>query len=381
MEENKKVSVLLVGVGGYGGTYIDLILKHSDRVRLVGGVETGEIPQETIDRLSEHKPRFYKSMEDFYAENTADLCIICTPIHLHKEHTLCALTHGSNVLCEKPVAGCVSDAEDMINTKTDKFVAIGFQHCFADYILNLKKDILSGVWGKPLLAKSINFFPRPKWYFDTRNKWAGRVKAPDGRQVNDSILNNACAHPMQAMLFLLGDKTDTAVMPKSVDVQLYAANNIETFDAVALKLETEADVPVFYYASHCVEKNRGFEFEIVFENGTVRYSDNDESCRGVFNNGEVKDYGWYKPHEERFLKCIRAAAGEKDLITCNLKTALPHAITVEMVMKHLDEKYVFAENQLSTHQRNTSDYIYVPGMLDAFEKAYEQNELPDKNIW
>ncbi len=319
-------------------------------------------------------------MEEFYAENTADLCIISTPTHLHKEHTLCALKHGSNVLCEKPVAGCVSDTKDMINEPTDKFVAVGFQHCFASCILELKKDILSGVWGKPLLAKSINFFPRPIWYFGAHRKWACKVLSPDGRQINDSILNNACAHSMQAMLFLLGDKMDTAVYPENIDVRLYAANNIETFDSVALKLETKADIPVYYYASHAVEKNRGLEFEIIFEKGRVRYSDDDKSFTGVFNDGEVKAYDWYDPREEEFLKCVRAAAGEKDLISCNLETALPHAMVIEMVMKHLDERYVFDENQLSTHRRNTSDYIYVPGMYDAFTDAYDRNELPDKEI-
>lgn len=377
MDMGKKVSLLLVGVGGYGGTYIDQILRYSDRVRLVGGVETNEIPQETIDSLKEHGTRFYKNMDDFYAENSADLCIICTPIHLHKEHVLCALKHGSNVLCEKPAAGCSADVEEMLGVQTDKFVAVGFQHCFGDNILSLKKDILAGVWGKPKLAKSINFFPRPMWYFETRNKWAGRIKTPDGRMINDSIFSNACAHPMQAMLFLLGNEIDTAAFPKSEEVRLYSANKIETFDTIAMKLETEADVPIFYYASHAVEKNRGYEFEIAFENGTVRYSDDEKILRGTFNSGEVKDYGWCKPHDAKFLKCVRAAAGEKDLITCSLKTALPHVLSVEMAMKHMSEKYVFGENELGTHHRNTSDYIYVPGLYDMFVEAYDQNKLPD----
>ncbi len=73
------------------------------------------------------------------------------------------------------------------------------------------------------------------------------------------------------------------------------------------------------------------------------------------------------------------AAGEKELISCNLKTALPHAMVIEMVMKHLDERYVFDKNQLSTHRR-MSEYIYVPGLYDTLTEAYDRNELPDKEF-
>ncbi len=377
MSTDKKVSVLLVGVGGFGGQYIDLILKYSDRVRLVGGIETNDVPQETVDKLKEHKTRFYKSMEDFHAENSADLCIISTPIHLHKEHTLCALRHGSNVLCEKPAAGCVRDVEEMIEAQGEKFVAVGFQHCFADNLLRLKKDILDGVWGRPKLFKTLTFFPRAKKYFSARN-WSGKIKSPDGRMINDSIVNNACAHTLEALLFMLGETLDSAAFPKSAEVQLYNANNLETFDTAALWMETDADTPILYFASHTTKEKHGREMEFMFENGVVRYSEDEGILKGTFNNGEVIDYGWSVSNEEKFLKCVMAAAGEKELVTCNLKTALPHALAVQMVMEHLDETYVFDENETETYLRNESPYVYVPKMYETLLCAYKENKLPDK---
>lgn len=376
MNTKKKVSVLLVGVGGFGGKYIDLVLKHSDRVRLVGGVETNPVPQETVDKLKEHKTRFYKTMEDFYTENSADLCIVSTPIHLHKEHTLCALKHGSNVLCEKPAAGCSSDVEEMIAAQGDKFVAVGFQHCFADNILRLKKDIMDGVWGRPILFKTITCYPRAAKYFSAR-KWSGKIKSPDGRMINDSIVNNACAHTLEALLFLLGDKIDRAAFPKSAEARLYNANKLETFDTAALRLETDADTPILYFASHTTKEKHGREMELLFENGSVRYSEDENIFIGTLNNGEVKDYGRCASDEEKFLKCVMAAAGEKELITCNLKTALAHALAVEMVMAHMNETYNFDENETETYLKNESPFVYVPKMYETLLCAYKDNKLPD----
>ena len=374
---DKKVSVLLVGVGGFGGQYIDLILKHSDRVRLVGGVETGNVPQETIDKLKDHKTRFYKTMEEFYAENSADLCIVSTPIHLHKEHAICALSHGSNVLCEKPAAACSKDLEEMMSFQNDKFVAVGFQHCFADNILNLKKDIIDGVWGKPKLFKTITFFPRPSKYFKSR-KWSGKIMSDDGRMISDSIVNNACAHTLQVLLFLLGAEMNTSVSPESTEVRLYNANGLETFDSIALKLQTTANVPIFYYASHTTMEKHGREFELVLENGSVRYSEDECILKGTFNNGEVKDYGWCKSNEDKFLKCVKAAAGEKDMVSCTLSTAFSQVKAVEMIMQHLDETYIFSADEVKTYSKNSDTYVYVPKMAELLMEAYRENKLPDK---
>jgi predicted dehydrogenase len=42
-----------------------------------------------------------------------DLVDICTPGNTHREIALAALEHGKHVLCEKPLANSVPDAEDM----------------------------------------------------------------------------------------------------------------------------------------------------------------------------------------------------------------------------------------------------------------------------
>jgi len=56
-------------------------------------------------------------MENFYNEHEADLAIISTPPFLHCKQSVYALSKGSYVLCEKPIAPTVEDAEAMIEAE------------------------------------------------------------------------------------------------------------------------------------------------------------------------------------------------------------------------------------------------------------------------
>lgn len=51
-----------------------------------------------------------------------DLVCITTPPHLHKEMTMAALANGKHVLCEKPMAMNVAEAEEMAAAAADKGV-------------------------------------------------------------------------------------------------------------------------------------------------------------------------------------------------------------------------------------------------------------------
>ena len=114
--ENKKLSVLLVGVGGYGGNYVDEMLNHPDHVPdtvLAGAVDPAAEKCFFYNRLVEAGVPIYANLEDFYAEHTADLAVLSTPIHFHKDQTIDCLQHGTQVLCEKPVCATIDDVREM----------------------------------------------------------------------------------------------------------------------------------------------------------------------------------------------------------------------------------------------------------------------------
>lgn len=58
----------------------------------------------------------YTETADFLKNNELDAVYIATPNHLHKKHTIGSLNAGLHVLCEKPLATALGDAEQMINS-------------------------------------------------------------------------------------------------------------------------------------------------------------------------------------------------------------------------------------------------------------------------
>lgn len=181
----KKVSILLVGMSGYGNVYLkELLTKKNENASLIGVVDINPKRSDYYEEIIHRDIPIYKSMSEFYSNNHSDLAIISTPIHLHKEQSCYAMNRGSNVLCEKPMSANPEDIQTMIDTrdKTRKFLAIGFNWSFTTSVQQLKKDILNGNFGKMKRLKSIALWPRTQDYFN-RSNWAGKKHSHDGDMI------------------------------------------------------------------------------------------------------------------------------------------------------------------------------------------------------
>jgi predicted dehydrogenase len=179
------VKVALAGISGYGDHYLGALLPNlrAKNFDFVGVVDP--MPQR-CRRLSELATRgipLHETLDGLFCSTAVDLMLIVTPTHLHAPQTCMALSHGANVLCEKPVAGTVADAMRMLELqRTVKgFAAIGYQWSFSDAIQGAQARHHGGKLGKPIRMKSIALFPRPVSYF-TRNDWAGRQKTAGGER-------------------------------------------------------------------------------------------------------------------------------------------------------------------------------------------------------
>ena len=127
----KTVRILCVGIGGYANVGIGALLEHyGEGYEIAGLVDPFPDGCRYLDALKAKGIPLYGSMEDFYREKSADLAILTTPIHLHTRGILLALSHGTNVLCEKPLSGDPDDAA-LINAAAEK---AGTNVCLADFL-------------------------------------------------------------------------------------------------------------------------------------------------------------------------------------------------------------------------------------------------------
>ncbi len=259
-----------------------------------------DLAPDLLERVPELKERHipvYRELADFYARESADLAVLVSPVHFHRDMTLYCLAHGSHVLCEKPLCLTAGEAEDMAAAAkaAGRFLSLGYQLDYRRDVLALKKDILAGRYGAPKRLGVYHGYRRGERYY-ARNDWAGKVTV-HGREVLDSPFTNACAHNFQMMTFLLGDSLRAACGVTGLEAELYRGNpQVENFDIAALRFATDCGAELMYFTAHPIAPDvlgpRGV-FE--FEEGTITFDSEGPSFRARMKDGRQVDYTGIAP--------------------------------------------------------------------------------------
>ena len=272
-------------------------------------------------------------MEELFEKQVPELVFISTPIQFHCRQVCFALEHGSHVLCEKPAAATLEDAQKMLETAkvTGRFAAIGFQRCYNRAILSAKQDILSDRYGKPIKLKAIVGQQRNLAYY--RRGWAGKLKVGED-YIYDSVANNSAAHYLHNLLFFAGETLSTAAFPETIEAECYRGNEIENYDTITAKIRTTSGVELYFAAFQCGERHYKHYAEFLFENGSI-VIEQDGSIVGRLSTGELKEYGNFNTDMGNKVQCaVRAVRGE-DTIYCDVNTALPHAYAIQYIQDHV----------------------------------------------
>lgn len=326
-----------MGASGYGDTYLQSVLAAPADAQVTFAGVADPAPDRCRYRaeLGAAGVPFYGSFEELLdAQDDLGLLMLCTPIHLHAPHACAAVNRGIHVLCEKPLAGSLADAQRMLTCErtSGKFIAVGFQWSFSAAINELKADITAGRLGRPKRLRTLVSFPRTATYY-ARNGWVGRAKTPAGEAVLDSPVNNAAAHYLHNMLWVLGASAETSATPDSVSAELYRAKPIETYDTAALRL-TVGGAELLFLTTHAAHERLGPAFQFEFEEGTVTYDAlRSPDVVAKLANGRSKNYG--NPsldRNEKIWQCVKAVRnGTRP--TCTVRAAMPHTQVVVAAQK------------------------------------------------
>jgi predicted dehydrogenase len=94
--------------------------------------------------------RAFAAPGDALAHTAVDLTIVASPPSLHAAHALAAFGAGSHVLCEKPMAASVEDAERMVaaGRSARRVLAVGMTRRMFPYLAEMRSLIAAGALGK-----------------------------------------------------------------------------------------------------------------------------------------------------------------------------------------------------------------------------------------
>lgn len=375
----KTIRVLLVGVGGYGTGYAREMLEHGAQYGAVmaGVVDPYAASSDEYQALQAAGVRFFESVEAFYAQDSADVAVISTPIQFHAHQSIYCMRHGSHVLCEKPAAATPELVDDMIRARDEsgRVLAIGFQWCYDEAMLRLKADVDAGVFGKPKKLKGLVLWPRDLAYYRRGLGWAGKRYTQDGAPIFDSVASNATAHYIENMLWLTGEGFSGASIAE-MRVRTARANDIEMFDTIAMDARLDNGARMIYAASHatgqdCVQ-NPMFVYE--FEKGTVTFGgfgQTGSSLKAVFADGTVRDYGESNLNvwATKLKTIIAAARGEQVTLPCPAEAARQHTAAMAMIRAQQPDAEVFADARLD------EGMVWVPKLGERLKACFEQESI------
>jgi predicted dehydrogenase len=376
---NSVVKVGLAGISGYGDLYLESLLHDSraNGVQLVGVVDPMPQRCRRLAELHERRIPIHPNLQALFARSPIDLMMIVTPIHLHAPQTCFSLKQGANVLCEKPLAGTMHDALKMVEASraAKGFAAIGYQWSFSAAVQALKREIMSGSFGRPVRMKTIVYFPRALSYF-RRNDWVGRIHTADGAGVLDSPVNNATSHFLHNMFYLLGSSRQTSAMPATVQAELYRANEIENYDTAAIRAVTDCGTEILFYTTHCVQDRMGPIMRFEFERAVVEF-DAAKSAQFVarFRDGREKSFG--QPNLDRHEKIWQSIDSVRSgrPVACDVNAAMAHTSCVMAAQKSADI-LDFPLRLRQTIELEGEPMLCVDGLYEALIDCYEQGVLP-----
>jgi len=151
------------------------------------------IPERREMAAKEYGCQVLADYTELFGKQNVDFVVNATPSHLHVPITMDLLSHGFNVLCEKPFARTAEEVDTMIvqSKKSEKMLAIFQQSRFAPYFEQVRKVLDTGVLGR-LVQVSIEF-----------NGYSRRWDWQCCQEFNGGSLYNTGPHPVDQALQLL----------------------------------------------------------------------------------------------------------------------------------------------------------------------------------
>jgi predicted dehydrogenase len=173
---NKPIRVGVVGCGGFGLFALQHFIQSPD-VKLVGMAGTyRDAAYAAAQRFGIPEP---VKVEEMVARSDLDLVYISTPPFLHHAQAMAALRAGKHVICEKPLAMTLEQADEMIATAREKdlLVVANLMQRYNPMFDLVRALVSERILGEPLHGYFENYasdenLPPEHWFWD-RSKSGG----------------------------------------------------------------------------------------------------------------------------------------------------------------------------------------------------------------
>ena len=218
-----RLGVAIIGAGN-GSQHLDGYLQLPERYRVT---HVCDLAMEKAEALAARSPGTVAiaDLDAVLADPDVEIIDICLPPHLHGPVALKAFAAGKHVICEKPLAGSVVEADAMAVAAraAGRLLAPIFQYRYGKGLRQLAALVDGGLAGKPLIATIETHWNRDAAYYAVpwRGKWAS--------ERGGAVLGHAI-HAHDLVTRFLGPAVAVTAMTDT------RANDIEVEDCAAIAM-------------------------------------------------------------------------------------------------------------------------------------------------
>jgi UDP-N-acetylglucosamine 3-dehydrogenase len=253
------------------------------------------VEERAMDMAALYHAEAYTSYEDLLEHPEIEAVSVCTPNYLHAPISIAALKAGKHVLCEKPMAVSVEEAESMIEAakKYGKKLMIGHNQRFVPSHQKARAFIAGGKAGKIYSFRTAFGHGGPEgWSADGKDSWFFR-KSEDFI----GAMGDLGVHKTDLIRYLLGEE----ITEVGAFVEASSKENSDVDDTAVCILKTESGVIGTLAASWSYVSKEDNSTIIYAENAILRLEDDPVNSLIIqYKNGETLKYelGGIQTNEE-----------------------------------------------------------------------------------
>ncbi len=235
-----KVKAAIAGLGFIGPAHLEAI-RRNPNIEVIGifHAPAEEAPAKAAQYGVQ---KAYGTYEELLADDEIEVVHVCTPNFLHFDQAKRALLAGKHVVCEKPLATTIAEAEELVAIAKEKGLvnAIHFNVRYYPIVRQMKVMREKGELGT--IYSIIGSYLQDWLFYNTDYNWRLEPdKSGDSRAIAD-----IGSHLMDLIEYISGIKV-TAVMADFNTVhqtRKKPLKAVETYSGKMLQPEDYADVPI-----------------------------------------------------------------------------------------------------------------------------------------
>ena len=158
----KKLHFGIIGAGRIGKVHAETLAFRLPEAEITAVADVNGDAAEALAKRC-NIPKVAASAEEIIGDKTIDAVLICSPTGTHADLIVQAAQAGKHIFCEKPIAFSLKkiDAALAAVEKAGVQLQIGFNRRFDSNFARVRKAVVSGEIGAPLMMHIISRDPAP----------------------------------------------------------------------------------------------------------------------------------------------------------------------------------------------------------------------------